>query len=128
MAPTSQPTPATVCDTLTLTLTLQAVHKAECGVSLESSEAGASERRTTDSQLGQRQLSDTQAALRHALQQLEELTESNNEMRGLHEKLEQQSQAIHNMQERFQAVEAEKAQEHEQALGRSGQSDICCAS
>lgn len=101
------------------------MHKAEGGISLGSSEA---ERRTTDSQLGQRQLSETQAALRHAMQQLEELTESNHEMRGLHEKLEQQSQAIHNMQERFEAVEAEKAQEHEQALSRSGQPDMRCAS
>ena len=71
-------------------------------------------------------LSDTQAALRHAMQQLEELTGSNSEMRNVHAKLEQQSQALQTMQETFEAVEAEKAEEHEQALSRSGQPDMLC--
>lgn len=57
------------------------------------------------------------------MQQLEELTESDTEMKNVHAKLEQQSQALQTMQETFEAVEAEKAEEHEQALSRSGQPD-----
>lgn len=58
------------------------------------------------------------------MQQLEELTESDTEMRNVHAKLEQQSQALQTMQETFEAVEAEKAEEHEQALSRSDQPDV----
>lgn len=58
------------------------------------------------------------------MQQLEELTESDSEMRNVRAKLEQQSQALQTMQETFEAVEAEKAEEHEQALSRSGQTDM----
>ena len=75
---------------------------------------------TTQQSAEKEQLSDTQAALRHAMQQLEELTGSDREMRNVHAKLEQQSQALQTMQESFEAVEAEKAEEHEQALSRSG--------
>ena len=68
--------------------------------------------------MDQNELSDVQAALRHALQQLEALTGSGDDMRDVHAKLEQQSQALQSMQETFDAVEAEKAQEHEQTLTR----------
>lgn len=60
------------------------------------------------------------------MQQLEELT-ADSEIRDVHAKLEQQSQALQTMQESFEAVEAEKAQEHEQTLRRSGQPDMHCA-
>lgn len=111
---------------MTFGLTLQAVQRSGEEASLERSVAATPQPRPTDTQLGQHDLSDTQAALKHAMQQLEKLTESNNEMKELHEKLEQQSQAIHSMQDRFKAVEAEKAQEHEQTISRYGRPDTDC--
>lgn len=71
----------------------------------------------------QQQLSDTQAALQQALQQLEELAGSSNDMQDVHAKLEQQSKALQTMQETFD-VQAEKAQEHQQSLCRSGRCDF----
>ena len=110
---------------LTLELTfgpLQVKHRSQDEISI-----GSSATATAQQSAEQGQLSDTQAALMHAMQQLEELTESDSEMRNVHAKLEQQSQALQTMQESFEAVEAEKAEEHEQALSRSGQSDMHCA-
>ena len=86
---------------------------------LRDSTAVAAQQGSGEPASQQSQLSDTQAALRHALQQLDALTDSSNDMRDVHAKLEQQSQALQTMQETFDAVETEKAQEHEQTLSRS---------
>ena len=96
---------------------VQVKHKSKGETSKQISTAATSQQCTEESQSGQCQLSDTEAALRHAMQQLEELT-ADSEMRDVHAKLEQQSQALQTMQESFEAVEAEKAEEHEQTLSR----------
>lgn len=85
----------------------------------KDSAAVAAQQATEEPASQQSQLSETQAALKHALQQLEALTDSNHDMRDVHAKLEEQSQALQSMQETFDAVETEKVQEHEQTLSRS---------
>ncbi len=66
----------------------------------------------------QSQLSNTQAALRHAVQQLDELAGSSNDIQEVRAQLEQQTQALQSMEETIATAEADKAREHEQTLSR----------
>jgi len=70
-----------------------------------------------DSELDQ--LSHTQAALKHAMQQLDVLTSSDDDMHNVRTQLKQQTQALQSMQESIATAEEEKARDHEQALSRS---------
>ena len=67
---------------------------------------------------GSNKLSSTQAALRHAVQQLDELTGSEDQMQHVCAQLEQQKQALQSMQKSIDESEAEKARDHEQTLSR----------
>jgi small-conductance mechanosensitive channel len=65
------------------------------------------------------QLSHTQAALKQAMQQLDVLTSSDDDMHNVRTQLKQQTQALQSMQESIATAEEEKARDHEQALSRS---------
>ena len=70
-------------------------------------------------------LSSTQAALRHAVEQLDELAGSDDQMQHVRAQLEQQTEALLVMQRSLDESEAEKAREHEQTLSRSVPHDTC---
>ncbi len=65
------------------------------------------------------QLSHTQAALKQAMQQLDVLTSSDDDMHSVRTQLQQQTQALQSMQESIATAEEEKARDREQALSRS---------
>lgn len=65
------------------------------------------------------QLSHTQAALKQAMQQLDVLTSSDDDLLNVRTQLKQQTQALQSMQESIATAEEEKARDHEQALSRS---------
>ena len=65
------------------------------------------------------QLLHTKAALKQAMQQLDMLTSSDDDMHDVRTQLKQQTQALQSMQESIATAEEEKARDHEQALSRS---------
>ena len=78
----------------------------------------------TDQHTESSALSSTQAALRHAVEQLDELAGSDDQMQHVRAQLEQQTEALQTMQRSLDESEAEKAREHQQTLSRSVFCDI----
>lgn len=97
---------------------LQVSSVSEGPASLEEDTEDAARQTSQEHRTEEDELSHTQAALRHAVQQLEELTGSDDDMHDVHAQLKQQTQALHSMQESFASFEEEKAREHEQTLNR----------
>ena len=88
---------------------------AKAGVDAEDSAEHTSQEHSSELD----QLSHTQAALKQAMQQLDVLTSSDDDMHNVRTQLKQQTQALQSMQESIATAEEEKAREHEQALSRS---------
>lgn len=97
---------------------LQVSSVSEGPASLEEDTEDAARQASQEHRTEEDELSHTQAALRHAVQQLEELTGSDDDIHDVHAQLKQQTQALHSMQESFASFEEEKAREHEQTLNR----------
>ena len=94
------------------------------GVSQKVAKSGVDAEDTAEHTIQERgseldQLLHTQAALKQAMQQLDMLTSSDDDMHNVRTQLKQQTQALQSMQESIATAEEEKARDHEQALSRS---------
>lgn len=63
-------------------------------------------------------LAETQDALKHAMEQMQELAAANNKMDTLHTQLEGQSSALQQLGQDFSAAEAQRTKELEESLHR----------